>query len=302
VVIAIIGVLIALLLPAVQAAREAARRMTCGNHIKQWALAMHSYESANQVFPSGVTTGSLCLTFPGCPRSDGKCGPKGEYARLTFVIPLWPFVEQGKLYERYDFSYCFYSTRNQPLLAESGEVYFCPSDRRGCWRADGFPARSRGNYVASWGYCDYYQQRTFGSDPARLGAFGINRYTRASDVTDGLSSTLFLGEVAQADNDGDYDFRGDFLNNDLGAAQFMTLYTPNSGTDSTACNSPTPDIPGPCRPAALVFVSSRSHHPGGVQVAYGDGSVRFTEDLIDFEVWRALSSMDSAETIDVTKE
>lgn len=296
VVIAIIGVLIALLLPAVQAAREAARRMTCSNHFRQWGVAMHSYENANQEFPSGVTTGSSCLSAPGCTNSTGTSGPKGEYTRMTFVIPLWPFIELGTVYDRYDFAYCFYATKNRPLLAEKAEVYFCPSDRVGFWQGDSF-LRARGNYVVSWGYCDYFQTRTFGSDPPRIGAFGTNSHTRPADVADGLSSTMFMGEVAQADNDTDFDFRGDFLNNDRGAAQFMTLYTPNSGTDSTACNAPTPDVPGPCKPASLVFVSARSHHPGGVHVMYGDGSVRFTEDAIDFEVWRALSSMDSQETI-----
>jgi len=298
VVIAIIGVLVALLLPAVQAAREAARRMTCANHMKQWGLALHSYENMNQVFPSGVITGSNILGQPGFPNlPTGESGPNGEYSRLTFVIALWPFIEQTAIYERYDFDYCFYATRNRPLLTELADIYFCPSDRVGFWKGDYF-VRSRGNYVASWGYCDYYQQRTFSSDPPRVGAFGINRYTRVADVTDGLSSTMFLGEVAQADFDDDYDFRGDFMNNDLGAAQFMTLYTPNSGIDSTACYGQTRDIPGPCRPAALVFVSSRSHHPGGVHTLYGDASVHFTENAIDFEIWRALSSMDSGETIE----
>jgi prepilin-type N-terminal cleavage/methylation domain-containing protein len=297
VVIAIIGVLIALLLPAVQAAREAARRMTCSNHLAQWATALHSYESANGAFPSGVTTGSQCLTAPGCTNTTGISGAKGEYSRMTFVIPLWPFMEMNTLYSRYDFNYCFYATKNRPLLVELAGAYFCPSDRKGYWKGDGF-TRSRGNYVASWGYCDYYQERTFGSDPPRLGAFGINRYTRVAEVADGLSCTLFLGEIAQADNDTDYDFRGDVLNNDRGAAQFMTLYTPNAGTDSTACSSPTPDLPGPCRPASLVFVSSRSCHPGGVHVVNGDGSVHFTEDAIDYTVWRALGSMDGGETVE----
>jgi len=296
VVIAIIGILIALLLPAVQAAREAARRMTCTNHLKQWALAMHSYESANRVFPAGVTTGSAILNTPGAVVSGEKTGPKGEYARMTFVVSLWPYIELNNLYENYDFDYCFYATRNRQLMSEKAEVYFCPSDRVGFWRGD-VCLRSRGNYVVSWGYCDYFQQKTMSSDSPRVGAFGTNFWATVADISDGLSSTMFLGEVAQADFDEDFDFRGDFLNNDMGAAQFMTLYTPNAGVDSTACAGVTPDIPGPCKPASLVFVSSRSHHPGGVHVAFGDGSIHFIEDMIDFELWRAMSSRDSQEPV-----
>jgi hypothetical protein len=118
-----------------------------------------------------------------------------------------------------------------------------------------------------------------------------------SDITDGLSTTMLLGEILQADGDTDFDFRGDVHNNDLGAAQFMTVYTPNSGIDSTACNPPTPNYPGICKPANLVFVSSRSHHPGGVQAVRADGSVHFTSNSIHFEIWRALGSMDSGETV-----
>lgn len=299
VVIAIIGVLVALLLPAVQAAREAARRMTCGNHLKQWGLAMQNYESANGAFPSGVITGSEILGFPGDTSHGIRSGPNGEYSRMTFVVPLWPYIEMQAIYDRYDFSYTLFAPKNLKLLIEQVDLYFCPSDRVGFWTADIY-ARARGNYAVSWGYCDYYQKNTFhtATDPPRIGVFGTNRYTTIKDITDGLSSTLFLAEVAQADNDSDWDFRGDILNNDTGAAQFMTQYTPNSGVDTTLCNAPTPNIPGPCKPAATIFVSSRSHHPGGVQAVYGDGSVHFTENSIDYNIWRSLSSMDSGETLD----
>ncbi|MBN2024858.1 MAG: DUF1559 domain-containing protein [Pirellulales bacterium] len=295
VVIAIIGVLIALLLPAVQAAREAARRLSCGNHFKQWGLAMQNYENLNRAFPPGITTGSACLSAPGCVTSDARSGPNGEYSRLTFVIALWPFLERSSLFDRYNFSYCFYSTGNRPLLAETSEVYFCPSDRVGFWNADGYP-RSRGNYVVCWGYCDYTQERTLVTgDPPRVGPFGTNRQSSVADVADGLSNTMFMSEVIQADNDNDFDFRGDFLNNDRGAAQFMTVYTPNAGTDTTACGGATPDIPAPCRPSGTVVVSARSQHPGGVNVLHGDASTHFVDNSIDFETWRALSSMDSAD-------
>ena len=116
---------------------------------------------------------------------------------------------------------------------------------------DGGPiwAALRGNYVVSWGYCDFYQ-----TQPAdrKLGAFGGPRtvngklcdwQAKVSDVRDGLANTLFMAEILQAVNDSDWDFRGDFFNCDLGAAQFMTLYTPNSGIDSVACYGTTPQEP-----------------------------------------------------------
>ncbi len=299
VVIAIIGILIALLLPAIQASREAARRMTCSNNLKQWGMGMQTYENVNQCFPPGVSTGSSCLGAPGCISPDNSIGPHGEYKRQTFVVDLWPFVELKGNASRYDRKYCFYAPVNRPITQETAEFYFCPSDRKGKWNADPYTVRSRGNYVVSWGYCDYFQTTTTTGDPPQAGPFGTNRRTKVKDIKDGLAHTIFLGEVLQADHDEDFDFRGDFFNNDMGAAQFMTLYTPNTGIDSTACGGSTPDIPGPCVMGGAVFVSARSKHRGGVQTVNGDGSVHFIINEIDVAVWRGLSSMAGGETFTV---
>ncbi|MBU4399307.1 MAG: DUF1559 domain-containing protein, partial [Planctomycetes bacterium] len=116
------------------------------------------------------------------------------------------------------------------------------------------------------------------------------------------SNTMFMGEVIQAVNDADWDLRGDFLNSDAGAAEFMTFYTPNSGIDSTLCAGADPNEPAPCQSGWLwgsgpVYVSARSRHPGGVVIAFGDGSVHFIADQISLNVWRALSSKDGGEPI-----
>jgi prepilin-type N-terminal cleavage/methylation domain-containing protein len=299
VVIAIIGILVALLLPAIQASREAARRMTCSNNLKQWGVAMQTYENANKCFPPGVSTGSACLGAPGCISSDGSIGPNGEYKRQTFVVDLWPYLEMKSNASRYDRKYCFYAVVNRPITQETAEFYFCPSDRKGKWNADPYTIRSRGDYVTSWGFCDYSQTTTTTGDPPQIGPFGTNRQTKIKDVKDGVAHTMFLGEVIQADFDEDFDFRGDFFNNDMGAAQFMTLYTPNSGIDSMACGGSTPDKPGPCQMGGPVFVSARSRHRGGVQTAFGDGSAHFIANDVDIFLWRGLGSMAGGEAITV---
>lgn len=297
VVIAIIGILIALLLPAVQAAREAARRMQCTNNLKQWGLALANYEVSSGAYPAGLIFGEY---GPQAFSYSGLCGPNGELRRQTFVIPLWGFLEAASLLSGYDYDYTYYAERNMPFCAEQLPVYGCPSDRPGgsCVFAFG---DSRGNYVCSWGYCSYNQDKPVGD--LKLGAFGPNRYTKVRDVSDGLSHTMFMGEVLKAIDDGiEWDYRGAFFNTDRGAAQFMTLYTPNSGIDNAVCDGVNPNEPSPCVPAGWdfnvpVYMSARSRHPGGVNVLFGDGSVHFVTDEIDIDLWRAQSSMADGEVI-----
>ena len=175
----------------------------------------------------------------------------------------------------------------------------CPTDRQGFWKAgepDGtLYSRSRGNYVIDWGYADFTQTQPTGY---KAGPFGPNIYTRVADVRDGLSNTMFMSEVIQAVNDTDYDFRGDFFNDDTGAAEFMTYNTPNSGYDMLPiCPTPATE-PAPCSTTSkYYYVTARSKHPGGVTVAFGDGSVHFMSDTIAVNTWRSLSSKAGDEAV-----
>jgi prepilin-type N-terminal cleavage/methylation domain-containing protein/prepilin-type processing-associated H-X9-DG protein len=300
VVVTIIAILIALLLPAVQVAREAARRAQCSNNLKQWGLAMSNYESSNGWFPYGVIYGSAGMgaTLPDGVKIDATT------MRLTYVIPLWPHLEGANLHEKYNQQYGFYDPINRPTVRVPLQTYFCPTDRPGgVWAGDQY-IRSRGNYVLNWGYCDFTQTvaKPDGVNPMTIGPFSppvtlksgavVGRHRCAADISDGVSKTLFLGEVCQALADDDFDFRGDILNEDSGAAQFMTLYTPNSGIDSMPYwVSPAAADPGPTQSGLPVYVSARSRHPGGINVCFGDGAVQFIADSISMSTWRALGSM-----------
>ncbi|MBU4397768.1 MAG: DUF1559 domain-containing protein, partial [Planctomycetes bacterium] len=190
VVITIIGILIALLLPAVQAAREAARRVQCSNNLKQWGLAMANYEQANGWFPYGVIYGSASGNTGTNPTGIATISTPGDWQRQSFVIALWPFLEQSGIYDQWDPKYTFYSPKNRQMTAVQATVYFCPSDRRGWWSADTWKSRTRGNYVLNWGYCDYFQTQPQGF---KVGPFAPNRQYLAAHISDGLSNTMFMG-------------------------------------------------------------------------------------------------------------
>jgi len=128
VVITIIAALIARLLPAVQAAREAARRIQCSNNIRQWGLAMTTCENANTLFPYGVINPTANGYTPGTPCPGCLAGGQGEYRRQSFVVSVWPYLEQQALYDRYDFNYCMHAPHNIALDTVAVPVYYFPSD------------------------------------------------------------------------------------------------------------------------------------------------------------------------------
>jgi prepilin-type N-terminal cleavage/methylation domain-containing protein/prepilin-type processing-associated H-X9-DG protein len=294
VVIAIIAVLIGLLLPAVQKVREAAARMSCQNSLKQWGLAMHTMHDATGALPEG-----------------NRSNP-----RRVWVVLVWPYVEQGNMYVRFDQTKHFYEPPNtytnttDGIYAKTAPMYYCPSDRPGAlWKGDIY-WRARGNYVINWGNMavpynpnDPVQSPTHGIAP-----FGYKdhtnsnkpRTTRLIDITDGTSNTMLMSEVIQAVNDTDYDIRGDMLNDDRPCTQFMTLNTPNSGTDvSPYCDANTYPRNPPCTNANSGFSqkAARSRHSGGVNVLFGDGAVHFISTNVALATWRALGTMNGGEVI-----
>ncbi|MDR1963766.1 MAG: DUF1559 domain-containing protein [Planctomycetaceae bacterium] len=186
-VISIIGVLIALLLPAVQAAREAARRSQCLNQIKQIALALHNYHDAHKTLPAG------------------RSGPYGPYSlsggrdRFSTFIALLPFYEQQALYSRFtseDIATANGGTAIEPQkdsglppehpCAQQIKMLLCPSDTGNIKSAD---ESGRTNYR----FCDGDRAVNSGWQAAR-GAFGANIFNDIGCITDGTSNTLILSE------------------------------------------------------------------------------------------------------------
>jgi prepilin-type N-terminal cleavage/methylation domain-containing protein len=292
VVIAIIGILVALLLPAIQAAREASRRASCQNTLRQWGVAMHNFHIAQNNLPEG-----------------NRSNP-----RRVWVVYTWPYVEDQSHAALYDETKGFYEPPNtiqkttDGIYAKPVPLYYCASDRPGAlWQGDDY-WRARGNYVINWGnMATPYNP----ADPAQfpklgLAPFGYKdhasrnqpRESNFKHFTDGTSKTLLMSEVIMATPDTEYDIRGDMLNDDTPCTMFMTINTPNSGTDVSPFVPPTPNPENPPYTNAGSTYShkaARSRHTGGVNVIMADASLQFISDDIALAVWRAMGTMNGSE-------
>jgi prepilin-type N-terminal cleavage/methylation domain-containing protein/prepilin-type processing-associated H-X9-DG protein len=301
VVISIIGLLIALLLPAVQAAREAARRAQCANNFKQFGLSLQNYHDANGSFPIGRT--GLYYTYP-------SSNPN----RRTWVLGPLPYLEQGSLFNRFNFALSFYDSQNSTVVLTGVPAFVCPSDTPSIQEPGSSVPRVKGSFAANWGNTHYFQNEPnrgpAGPNPF-AGPLGTVTFTGApfegnlsfglNTFRDGTSETLLLGEVIIGQNDVIADHRGDLYNDDYDCSMFMTYTPPNSTLpdqmgDPGWCGQGYADNP-PCNGAFPAFNAARSRHPGGVHALLGDGSVRFFKDSINVNVWRALGSPSGGEVI-----
>ncbi len=295
VVIAIIAILISLLVPAVQKVREAAARTQCQNNLKQWGLAMHNFHDVYKAFPAAAN----------------------HNPRHTWIIHIWPYIEQSALYQAYgkpdqpgnDFYTPPRTVQNQTtgVCATPVPTYYCPSDRPGALWLDDPYYRARGNYVICFGNATV----PWSSPPPGRAIFGYQLNgndqaykTRIPQIVDGTSNTLLLSErlMALADNNsgagGGEDTRGDVLNDDAGFAgfQFMTINPPNGGVDIEQEFCPDHSDQGmPCQAGSQSQAAARSRHTGGVNACFGDGSIRFITNGINPAVWAAQGTMDGME-------
>jgi len=281
VVIAIIGILMGLLLPAVQMAREAARRTQCSNNLRQLGLAVHNFESAKKHAPSSVRPSGLTVL----PRVAG----------MTFLLP---YIEQGNLYDRYDQTLNWFDSPNLPTVNTKVQSFLCPSSPDPD-RLDGQPEASPwvGGVGAATDYSAtiYVDQRLLTAglvDEVGDGMLKRNSKPRFSEVIDGLSNTIMFAESAGRP----FIYRrGRIVSSSLDNARVNGggWCRPASeisidGSDLTGTVFPGPvavnatngedfaSTPFP-HPYYGTFGTGEVYafHPGGANVVLGDGSVSF---------------------------
>ena len=290
VVIAIIAVLIGLLLPAVQAAREAARRIQCTNNLKQLGLSLHSYADVNNRFPIGALG-----------RDPASANYPANTYRQPFCVAVLPYIEQGVVFASYNAKLSFNANQNSTTRGTIIGTWNCPSDTTQLIVGAGTNAASdyKGSYGVNWG------PNTYVNPLPGLGIFYLAYGASFGEIPDGTSNTLAMLEMLQTPNPTSTvtDRRGRIWSDDTTCYQITAKLAPNSKLpDFGVCvNNPQPGTP--CLSNNVVsaqpthYMGARSHHPGGVNAAICDGSVKFFKDTINVTTWQALSTRAGGEVI-----
>ncbi len=306
VVIAIIAVLIALLLPAVQSAREAARRAQCVNNLMQVILATKNYESSHEVLP------------PGTINPTGPIANKPAGYHHNWVSQILPFMEYKNINNHTNFNVGVYAPENVTVRAMSLHSLNCPSDGRlGGWGMATAPVTGTGNAppVMTSSYAGVHHDGEAPIDVTNHGVLFLNSAVRYEEIGDGTAQTAFVGEHV-------------ITPGDLGWASGTKATLRNMGEPINQVKSPS--LPLPLQPAQPVAAAEdpdeddaaksapkkaaapaakaaekpadpvggfSSHHAGGANMAFGDGSVRFLKASISPKILHMLANRNDGEMI-----
>ena len=288
VVITVIGILIALLLPAVQQSREAARRSKCQNNLRQIGLALHNYHETHSMFPPGAIAASPPRPFAICRSSHAEGGVDtwGEAQAgagmqgTSWMLHILPHADYGVLYADWNFDRDIVGNRK---AAETDiPLFYCPSRRDsvvnqgimfGTW------ARGGNDYGGcnGWHNCGAHEtwivanQRRPGSECK--GVFRVNSNTQIDDIQDGTTNTLMLGELQRLDGGIDQTTSRD----GWAVGGVATMFS----SCSDRCEGINADF----------FEEPGSAHEGGAHFSLADGSVRFLGESMNLTVLRQLGSI-----------
>lgn len=298
VVISIIGILIGLLLPAVQKVREAAARAKCLNNLKQIGLGLHGYESTNQKLPPGAEA-----LVQGIPLTN----PVTQIQGTGWTVYILPNIEQGNLYNQYNFGAAY--TGNYAIGNNKVPIYLCPSGSNALTGNTSETANGQLNYPShylgimgpgsdvtigavtyNYSYANTAATNGFAGLSGMLTQFRNTGATdgstglvvRLTDVTDGLSNTFMVGELS--------------LNNPGNTNEFRSWIRGNNGGCGVAKNMTSP-INSTFYNGSTNFndVSFGSNHINGLNMLMGDASATFVNQNTDINILKMMSSIKSKE-------
>ena len=313
VVIAIIAVLISLLLPAVQSAREAARRTQCINNMKQLGLAMHNYHDTNNALPMGRTL------------QVGTYRPFSQFARLL------GYMEQKNVFDSINFSLGSFDYQNVTSSAVTIQSFLCPTDVSAQIPTGlvipGFVSAvinyraNEGTSLAMWYGAEDTANVNNGIILPPNGLFFSSQMIQLANITDGTSNTSAFSEHVMGDfTNSEVTDRGDTfrpgtypatpddaynqcratLINNLANQGFSNVGAPwTYGYHSTTSywHVAPPNARSCMFPPARIATTANSRHAGGVNMTMADGSVRFIKNSINILSWRALGTRNGGEVL-----
>jgi len=304
VVIAIISLLIALLLPAIQKVREAANKMQCGSNMRQWGIALHNYHNDYNNFPPAYEK-KVTAAYPAVP---------DKFYRWSAFAQLLPYVEQDNLRKLLDTTIPLYDATgstvlppNQAGVASMVSLMLCPSDSQKRSDVRYGPC----NYVVCVGSGINGGLRT-GAD----GMFIVDRHQKIRDMYDGTTHTSLISETLIGPGGPDVTSVGNtpqyyYAKLSAGpitqalADSFPGPYKTDRGQIWADGESVVYDHAYPpnraswdcMAPGGYSFRAARSMHVGGVQVLFGDGSIRYYHNDIDINIWKAFATRNGGEAI-----
>jgi prepilin-type N-terminal cleavage/methylation domain-containing protein/prepilin-type processing-associated H-X9-DG protein len=268
VVIAIIAILIALLLPAVQQAREAARRTQCKNNLMQLGIAMHNYEMAFEIMPSGTVN----LTGPIRNLEEGY--------HMSWLAQLLPAMEQASLFGMINFNESVYAPANTGARVAPIATFQCPSDNR----------QSAGS--SSYAGC-------FGGDDVAIdmnnnGLLFLNSGVGYQEIRDGASNTILAGEKIIPMGFKDLGWMSGTM-----ATLRNTGVAINAGWDIGGPRTTRGGSIAPLQaPSDTATSGYSSQHTGGAQFVFADGSVRFLSENIDLKTYSHLGNREDLSALE----
>jgi len=288
VVIAIIGALVALLLPAVQSAREASRRMKCQNHLKQMGLGLHNYHDVfGGLPPGGMATSSTAQA------NDG----------MGFHVFLLPYVEQAALFQQFKGHLTYNSQPNRNLGATKISFYLCPSAINFYTENNGENATTgekswTTHYHGNMGPNDTTTNRyeiipSTNGGQAKQGVLGRDTKTRLAEITDGTSNTFLVGETSWT--------RGNPMSNVVGYRTWVRGCNTNGQLACGSCRNMANGLStvwaGGGGVAAYNNFSFGSIHPGSTNFLFCDASTRSVSNNTPLGILLATASRDGGETL-----
>jgi len=305
VVISIIAVLIALLLPAVQAAREAGRRAQCINNMKQVGLALLNYESTYSVFPFGVMTYNSAIAGEEFPNN------RKDHSFFNYILAQ---TEQSAIYNAINFSHEAGGLIQRTAFDNQIASFVCPSDGRiqPYSLAESVNGYFQASYAGNAGTIDsirwWYGANSTPKEIVADGSLSRGTVFRLSEFTDGTSQTLFIGEFSRFKDDTErvknFGNRFGWWSTNLTGVtrpSVLALTVPRINAPQMVPDHPTGVNSTSLRdaPTAINFgqFGFRSMHPGGANFLLVDGSVKFLKESIAKQTYRALSTRQGSETV-----